>query len=77
MSHTGVNALDQVLVRQAGEQIGMTRIDVIKHIKLLEALCTSLLISSDMAKHCAPVGSAVYVWYLWHLRYLLNYKKNR
>lgn len=53
----------------------MTRIDVIKHIKLLEALCTSLLISSDMAKHCGPVGSASNVWYLWHLQYLLNYKK--
>lgn len=55
----------------------MTRIDVTKHIKLLEALCTSLLKASGMAKHCAPVGSAVNVWYLWHLWYLLNYKKNR
>lgn len=43
------------------EQIGMTRIDVIKRIKLLEVLCTSLLISSDMARYCAPVGPAVNV----------------
>lgn len=43
------------------EQLWRTRIDVIKYIKLLEILCTSLLISSDMARYCASVGSAVNV----------------